>query len=196
MRRQRVVILFLAVALLFSGCASFRSGNLPAITQWPPENAVKGKSISVIVSGESSINGKEQEVNSLFIKNWSEQVTRAYQDSGLFTEVKPGLSDTDLKAEVRIIDRGEANLGLAFLTGLTLYLIPSSATDEITIKTSIKNKDGDTLGTFEKSETITMWQQLFLIFAMPGNFPLSVTKETLYDVNRATITEAHSKGSF
>jgi hypothetical protein len=152
-----LVILAVIIALLSSGCAAFRSGNFQPISQWPPENAVKGKSICIMVSGEGIVNGKEQEVNSKFIEAWRKQTVKAYKDSGLFSAVKTGLPDPDdLRAEIKIMDRGEGNIGLAFLSGLTLLVIPCNSTDEIIIKTTLKNKDGDTLSVYEKSDAVTV----------------------------------------
>jgi hypothetical protein len=187
-------VIITIIALLSSGCASFRDSNLPPVSQWPPLNAAKGKSICIIVSGESTFNGKEQEVTFKLRNFWRDQVAKAYEDSGLFSEVKTYMSDTDLKAEIKIIDHNERNIGSAILTGLTLYLMPSKGTDELIVKTTIKNKVGNTLGVYEKSERVTTWLQLFLIFAMPFNFPGPVYEETLCDLNRSTIVELHSKG--
>ena len=195
-KKYAISIMVFVLLSFFCGCASFRAGNLPPVSQWPPQPTMKGKSVSIVVSGEAILNGKEQEVSANFIEIWREPTVKAYHESGLFSEVKTGLTETDLRAEVKIVDRGKVNLGSAFLTGLTLYLIPSNGTDELVVKTTIKDGEGKTLGTFEKSETITLYQQLFLIFAMPFNFPGSVVKKTLYDLNRATIIEAHSKGCF
>jgi hypothetical protein len=195
MKNMNFFIFIITICLMsfFSGCASFRAGNLPP-SEWSPESVAQNQSIDVIVSGESIVNGKEQDPNAKCLETWNEQVLKAYNDSGLFSEVKTGIAETDLRSEVKILDRGEVNLGLAFITGLTLYLIPSKASDEITIQTKIKDREGKILGTFEKSETINTWQQLFLIFGTPFNFPGTVTKETLYDLNRAIINEAHMQG--
>lgn len=178
----------------FCSCASFRAGNLPPISQWPPAQVEKEKSISLIISGESIVNGKDTEVNSRMLSIWRDQTFAAYRESGLFSFVEVGLAENDLRAEVKILDQGSYNAGLAFLTGFTLYLIPSKASDEFIVKTTIKDEEGNTLGSFEKSENINFWQQLFLIFALPANSPISVPEETLYDLNRATIIEAHSQG--
>ena len=176
-----------------SGCASFRAGQLSPVSQWPPSPAPSKRSISVVLSGKAIVNGANQEVNSQFLSVWREQTVKAYQDSGLFSEVGGGLGSSDLRAEVQILDRGEPNQALAFLSGLTMTIIPVKATDELIVKTAFKDRDGNTLGTFEKSESVATWIQLFMVFAMPGNFPGSVVKQTLYDLNRATISEARAK---
>ncbi len=193
------LIVFLASFLLlsfFCGCASFRSGQPRQISKWPPEPTTRKKSISITVSGEASLNEKVQDVNATLIKTWSEQTVKAYRESGLFSDVKTGLTKSSLRAEVEIIDQGKANLGLAFLTGLTLYLVPSNATDEFVVKTTIKDQNGKTLGVFERTEAVTMWQQAFLIFAMPFNFPGTIVKDTIYDLNREIINQANAEGIY
>ena len=194
--KNHIGSIFVSILLLslVSGCAAYRAGNLPQISSWPPESVNDKKSISIVVSGEAILGGKHQAAPSTYIKISQEPTAKAYRNAGLFSDVKVGFAETDLRAEVKIVHQGETNLGLGFLSGLTLFLIPSKTTDEFVVKTTIKDSEGDTIGTFEKSETITMWQQLFLIFATPFNFPGSVVKETLYDLNRAIINEAHSQG--
>ena len=183
----------LAVSLPFWGCAQFREGNLPPISSWPPESRAEKKSISIIVSGEAIVNGVEHEANSNMVEKWRAQTVKAYRDSALFSEVHAGFKESDLQAQVKIVDQGEFSIGMAILTGLTLYLIPNSATDEVIVKTTFKDHEGKTLGSFTKSEALTFWQQLFLIFAMPFHSPATVTEETLYDLSRATIIEANSQ---
>ena len=175
------------------GCAAWRAGQLSPVSPWPPSPAASKPSISVALSGQAIVNGSEQEVNSRFLDIWREQALKAYQDSGLFSSVATGLGDTDLRAEVKVLDRGDANLALALLSGFTMTMIPSRTTDEFIVRTAIKDRGGNTLGTFEKQEAISTWIQLFMVFAMPGNFPGSVAKQTLYDLNRATINEARAK---
>jgi len=128
------------------------------------------------------------------LRSWRELVAKEYQRSGLFSEVVMGASDSDLKAEIEIIDSTRRNVGLAILTGLTLYLVPSIGTDELTVRTTLKDRGGNTLGTCEKSETITTWVQVLLVFATPFHHPGSVYEETLRDLNRSTIMELRSEG--
>ena len=85
-------------------------------------------------------------------------------------------------------------MAMAFLTGLTLYLIPSTAHECLSIKTTYKDKNGAVLGSSDKAECFDFWQQLFLFPAMFSNFPGSVTKEVLFDLNRNTILESRAKG--
>jgi hypothetical protein len=178
----------------FSGCAAFRSEETQPPASWPMSKGPGKQSISLLVTGEGIVNGARRDTPQRMLEIWQEAAANAYKDSGLFSEVKIGAAETDLRAEIHVLDRGEANLGLAFLSGFTMTLIPSKTEDEMTIKTTLKNKEGQELGTYEKKETISMWIQFFLIFIMPFNWPNTVTTEMLYDLNRATINLAYGAG--
>jgi hypothetical protein len=178
------------------GCAMSRAGQLPEIASWPPSGPGDARSVSLMLSGESTVNDKEHEVSAQFLKTWKESTTKAYEDSQLFASVIPEAAATDRRVEIKVMDRGTYSAGLSVLTGFTLFLIPSKSTDEVTVSTTVKDRDGAVLGTYSKTETLTMWQQLFLVFAMPVKSPSSVTKSTIYDLSRATIAEAHAAGVF
>ena len=62
--RTKIETLFILICLgfLFTGCIMYRAGNLPPVSKWPPEPKITGKTISIICSGESVVNGKEFEV--------------------------------------------------------------------------------------------------------------------------------------
>jgi hypothetical protein len=116
---------------------------------------------------------------------------RAYQDSGIFSDIKIGTADTDFRAEINIADRGEGNSVMPYVSGFTMGLIPCSASDTYTLSTTLKDRSGLTLGTIQKQETATLWIQLFLVFVMPFR---SADEDIVYDLNRATILEARGKG--
>lgn len=195
MKTKTYLNILSAFLLSFSlGCVVFRAGQLPSGSFGPPESKAS-KSISVIVSGKAIVNGKDVDVPPSFLAVWQEQTAKAYKDSGLFSDVKEGVAETDLRAEVQITDQAKASSVLAFFTALTLFIIPSYGTDELFVKTTIKDRNATKVGTFEKSETLRVWTQFFLIIAMPFNSPRSVVRGTIYDLNRVIINEAHAKGA-
>ena len=75
-----------------------------------------------------------------------------------------------------------------------MTVIPAKSQDEFTVKTTLKNKHGQDLGTFAKKDTVSIWIELFLIFLMPFNWPNTVVTELLYDLNRDTINQAFGAG--
>jgi len=193
---RNIVLLFMSVGTLylFVGCASFREGNVPRAQSSSRRKGVEGKSISVQVYGAVILNGDIYQAHPETWEDWSRYTINAYEDSAMFSTVRESGDKADLEAEVVVVDRGDPNRLFARITGLTLYIIPSKVTHEITVKTTIRDGDGNTLGAFEKSETVTLWQQLLLVFAMPFNLPESVNREAVYDLNHATIKEAHGLG--
>jgi len=190
-----IVVLIVWVSLsLLNGCAGFRSGETPPPASWPMSKGPGKQSISLIVTGEALVNGMRQDIPPQTIQYWQDAAAKAYKDSGLFSDVKIGAAETDLRAEVHVLERGEANKGMAFLSGFTLTLFPASVQEEFVIKTTMKNREGQDLGTFEKSESASVWIQFFLIFIMPFNWPNTVLSDMLYDLHRATISQAHGAG--
>lgn len=194
-RISLVLVVFLSVALL-SGCAAFRSGETKPSEPWPKSKGPGKQSISLLISGESYIGDMRQDIPQQMIEAWQTAAANAYKESGLFSEVTIGAADTDLRAEIHFLDQGEANTGMAFLSGLTLTLIPAAGKTEFTVKTTLRDKEGQELGAFEKKETLSFWIQLFLVFVMPFNSPGSVGYDVLYDLNRATLADANGAGLF
>lgn len=140
-RPFHVLVLFVSL-LSLSGCASFRSGEPLPPASWPISKEPGKYSISLLVTGEAIVNNERQDIPQHAIQMWQEAVAKAYKDSGLFSNVTIGAAETDLKAEIHILDHGEASIGMAFLSGLTLTLVPANARDEMVVTTTLKDKEG------------------------------------------------------
>lgn len=93
---------------------------------------------------------------------------------------------------MKILDRGNANLPLAFLSGLTLLLLPANAKDELTMTTVLRDKTGNELGTYTKSQQLSTWIQLFLVFATPVS--IAKSDDYIYELGLATLQEAFPAG--
>ena len=81
---------------------------------------------------------------------------RAYQDSGLFADVRPTDEETDFRAEIWIVSRENFDPNMNAISGLTLFLIPSTGTKNSTVFTELKDWNGATLSMVEKSEQTTL----------------------------------------
>lgn len=175
------------------GCAMFRGGELEDISkQWPPKKE-QTHSISVVVTGKAEFNGKPVDASPAMVNKWQDSVISTYKESGLFSDVSKGMASTDLRAEVSIKDQGKGSMAAAFLTGLTLYIIPSRAEDTFTVQTTFKNAEGKVLGTVEKRESVILWQQLFLIFGGPFTLSSNGATAVLSDIVKASLLEAQEK---
>lgn len=194
-RRWTIAVGACAVYASLAGCALFREGGPPPVETWPLAPAAAPVAASLRVTGELTVNGSPGDP-SMFLPKWREVIAEECRGSGLFASVMENDGEADRRIEVHVVDRGEGSIAMAFITGLTLYIVPSTATDEITLRTVVKDRSGATLASYEKRETSVLWQELLLIFAMPFNFPPSESKASFRLLTRSTLAEAHAAGVF
>jgi hypothetical protein len=201
-----IIVLLCACPFLQSGCAAFRTGQLEEIRSWPLLPNTDKKSIAVLVNGKVILGDALKEASQAVMKHWTEYTIKAYRESGLFssvTAVSPGETDSqgaDLRAEVDVLEKGRDSEVVSFIwgfiSGYTMTIIPANARGDYILETVIKDRNGQTLGSIKKSEGVSFWIQLFLVFLMPTHWPPTVIEQTIVDINRATIIEARSKGYF
>jgi hypothetical protein len=191
------------LSCLCTGCIwTLREGR--SISTWPLATERSETSISIAVSAYSD----ESDANPVASDLWRKQTLRAYEDSGLFREVKSaygmgtigsltwrlGPADTDMWAKVEVRSESTSNDALFALHLVTFFLLPFRDTDVITTKTTLKDGNGKTLGTFTESERLTNWAQLLLLPMAPLEQPPSVRQRVVYDLNHASLIEAHARG--
>jgi hypothetical protein len=126
------------------------------------------------------------------------QAQKAYTDSALFTHVSVTAEPADLVADIEVMEDGSKALaGISgFICGYTLGIIPGYAHVTITLNTVFRDNSGTERGNIRKSESVSLWMQLFLLAAMPFRDDLKVVeREIYYDLNRATLEEARIKAS-
>lgn len=174
-----VLVIWMSVSSL-GGCAAFRWGDTQPPASWPLSKGPGKRSISVILTGASP-----------YIEGLEESAAKAYQESGLFSDVKTRAAETDLRAEVDVSRSAKSEVGLA---QLTLFLFPIIQWNEVVIRTTLKNKEGQELGVIEKKDGYTELDGLLMIFLMPFKCPDTIDSNLLYDLNRATISQAYDTG--
>ncbi len=101
----------------------------------------------------------------------------------------------DHRAEIHVLQREEyPSIWRRLASIFTAFVVPTYVQFEIIITTTIKNRELQSLGTFEKAETVTGWLQLFLIFLTPFHGPYGVWDELMYDLTRSIISQAYEEG--
>lgn len=195
----RGAIGLVALGAMASGCATFRAGLTPSVQAWPPTAGTTRKSIAITARMESTIDMgpnhgpmpvSDGELNQLRGRVWSE-----YQDSGIFSDVKTGLEDADVRADVLLQHHGDGSMGLAILSGLTMMMVPLKTTvDDLTFITTFKDRDGNVTGTIKKTERLNTWFHAFLVFVAPFKNVIGQSNDATKDLLRATIAEARSQG--
>ena len=77
---------------------------------------------------------------------------------------------------------------------LRIEEVPTREKRTFTVATTVRDPDGTVVATLAKSETITTWIELFLIFGMSGAHPRTVIATTLSDLAQSTIVGLHERG--
>ena len=83
----------------------------------------------------------------------------------------------------------------AFITGLTLFVIPSWATSHVHIAADVKAKNSN--NSYELRDSMVMVQWLPMIFAMPfTGTPIKIEKEVGENTYRSLILKMKNNGAF
>ncbi len=200
----------LAGAVLFlNHCAMYRGKDRPVIANWPPAAPSQKPSVKLVfVEHVHYANGttvpqyvspfigeaKRKELMARDLEEMGKNVHRAFEESGLVTLVPEGSAKADYTAEVRFRSHEKFSEANAFLTGFFGFLPPTKTRLILTETATIKDAAGKELGKLEKSETLSFWMQLFLIFYSPFAWPTTVGNASLYDLGRAIVLDANAKG--
>lgn len=121
----RPSIVALGATLILSGCASFPGRVLPQVSGFP--SVSEKPSASVSLTFRQYMNG--QPIN-FGVKagesRLQDKILDRFKRSGLFSSVAVVDSNADISVLVELKDEGSGSMGMAFLTGLTLYIVPST----------------------------------------------------------------------
>lgn len=196
MRWETVTVVLMFVTL--PGCMMVREGKVKPPVPWPPQQTQEKKSIGLTVEGVPSPKGAHQMPRTEAIETIRSQAIRAYTESGLFSSVLTSDEPADLRADIAVIEDGSDGMGWSgYLSALTFTLFPGYVSENIILKTNFSTRDKKAVDSVEKKEELGFWIEFFLLFAMPfTDSPSTVAKSAHYDIHRATIQEAHSKGIF
>lgn len=148
------------------GCAAFPGKQLKKVGQFP--EVTQKQSIGINLAYKQTLNGQTSTAMALVAEaRMQKKVLERFTKSGLFSSVSPPTGKTDIELQIELIDVGEANLGLAFVTGLTMYIVPSSAKDTFKLSAKTKLSKGRSGKSFELQDSVTLHQQIALLPIMP-----------------------------
>lgn len=186
--------------VLLGSCAAWRSGDVGEVSKLPTDLVAQRKVIKTSLnlklyeyySGgqldkEKTADSREQTFQLGLV---------AFKEAALFNFVDQSSPNKEMSVEISVIRKKESNLALDILTAATLYLIPKRTNEEITVSAKFFNKKGELLGMVEKQDTVIMWHQTFMIFALPFAYPTYVRNNVLTDLCRSIILEAITEGYF
>jgi hypothetical protein len=160
-------ILLTSCLLALSGCISYSENQLSSVKQWPMAASSQPKPTAYLKVDSQYLLNDNAQAGGFNQAALEKLILQTYQESGLFSRVTTAQQTSDLYITVHVSNHERASMASAFLTGLTLYIIPSTASNELSMQTEFRDGSGELLGSVEKRETITTWMQLLLIFALP-----------------------------
>jgi hypothetical protein len=189
LRNWCLLLAVLFGSLLASGCIAFHSGNARLIDPYPP-NALQekqNKPVTVAMQTRFQVVGmittdshRQSAVDN--IEGWAEDIIN---ETGYFQyAVDKTTSDYVLVMNVR--DEGNPNLALSFLSGFTLTILPTFATDSYIITCELRDHAGKKIGERKIEQEMTTIIELLMIFGTPFASPKQVSermwRQTLKDV--------------
>ncbi|MCH4880445.1 hypothetical protein EQV97_24125 [Pseudomonas sp. TMW22090] len=181
---------FILSVILMSGCASYSMHELPPLQAWPltADAAQQKPTTFVRATAFYQANGGEgRTVAGAPAALWESAIVDAFRESGRFSRVTTDKVDSDIYAEATLYNNEQYSVVSAVVTGLTMFIIPSTAKNTFTLETVFKDKDGKELGRIRKSESVRTWMQLVLIVALPFQ---QDTREVVQTLARSTLQEA------
>jgi hypothetical protein len=156
----------LILIITLVGCATFPGKQIAKLEKFPI--ASQKPSIAISLAYKMCLNGQPSTVMAVAAEaQMQKKVLERFTKSGLYSSVTPGSGNADINLTIELTDTGEANLGMAFLTGFTLYLLPSSAKDTFKLSAITKLSKGRAGKNFVLQDSITMHQQILLLPVMP-----------------------------
>ncbi|MBN1866396.1 hypothetical protein JW916_03795 [Candidatus Sumerlaeota bacterium] len=140
---------FLALLLLFTGCAMWRSDIDPNSRRYEPARLSAGKpvekkSLLLNIGVEHWANGEsasDSDVNR--VPPFAKRATRLFRESGLFREVGTKVSHPDLELIVNVKEEERFSRVLAALCGITFLVIPAYDRVEYECTGYLKNAEGE-----------------------------------------------------
>jgi hypothetical protein len=180
--------------LALCSCIAYREEGERELLVPTPGKAPK-KSIAVLIRSEGSYRGAPRELPSYVTSQWNAAVLGGFRDSGLFSEVTPGIARAaDLQATVRIENTLYTSRGLSFLGAVSFLALPFRHRDQFQLSTTLSDRSGAVLGVLRSDADVTTWYQLLLApLALPFGRDAQIS-DTLYDLTLDTAARARRMG--
>ncbi|MEH6345572.1 MAG: hypothetical protein V7785_10840 [Bermanella sp.] len=180
------ILPLLLIAIFFSGCASFKNDNFNSVELTDQSSYENKPSVYidlelVFKDGVQEIAGNEETLG--LIKS---NLANVLNKNGLFSEYSfqnERADKMDYTLKIKVLNHG--NNGAAsvagFITGYSLFIIPTYATDNYTVTTDLL-KNGKQVSGFNESDSIRTWIGLWFIPVMSSNHPKDVSQEVIQNL--------------
>lgn len=185
---KQLFTVILGVALLaLTGCASYSNHELAPVEQWPLAAPAEAKPTAQLKVESRYLFNEQNRAGGFDQTNLENLLIQQLKDSGRFSAITSAKQHSDVYINARVTNHERGSMFSAVVTGATFFIIPGRFKNELTMEMRFKDADGKLLGKVEKSETITTWMQLLLIFAVPFN---ESADNILVQLTRSSLEEA------
>jgi len=179
--------------LLLTSCASFPRNQLPLVGSIQPlPEGTKKPTVVYSFSSGVDIFGKQEHR-----ENVRAQLEREFVDvlneSGYFASLSQGIQG-EISIQARLVNSGNPAVIIpAIITGLSLYTIPSWATDNYDVTAKVTAQDGKE-HTYQFTDSMTTVQWLPMIVVAPFKNMFNVSKEVRRNIWKNLILKMQEDG--
>ena len=190
---MRVAVLL--VVFMISGCAVYRGNNIPEVTladiAGTEEQRVSASYSSTAFGGMPSPrklpNGIQNRI--------SGELRSVLESSDFFGRISKGDESADIKMDITVTSSGSlAAIIPAVITGMSFYVIPSWATDNINVVAKVERADG-LVKEYVLDDSIKLVQWIPMAFAFPRN-NFSVVTDVRKNMYRKLLSDMRDDGFF
>ncbi|WP_460145526.1 hypothetical protein [Pseudomonas sp. S2_A02] len=164
-----LLVLLILLSSSLTGCISYSQHELAPLDQWPPAQARQDKPSAYLhVTTQQQFNGELSGGvgNAALVE---QKMLETFKESGQFKSVTTDKVDSSLYLTSTLTNNEQGNVASAWLTGFTLFVIPTTFSNTFTLETVFKDREGNVLGKIVKQESTRTWMQVLLIVGLPFN---------------------------
>lgn len=168
--RCSIGIGLIAMSML-SGCATFSGKENPEIEKLADKSSFSRKpSVSIDVkyvagSTNSTMTPVENQKATEKLKSIVQQVSTTSDFFSQFSLDPFTSKDMDYTIKMEMLNHGSEGAAAisGFITGLSLFLIPASATDHFKLTANVMDRNGTIIKTYEVNDKVTTWIGIWFV---------------------------------
>lgn len=175
-------LLLLACTLSFSGCAVFNGQNVPMTVLTPLEKSEQQKpSVAYDISAMSglvTVDKSPEHIQSII----AGEFLQTLEQSNYFGRIAKNDGQADISLSIQVKNTGTPVAMIpALITGLSLYTIPSWATDTFEVTATAKNKQGlSKQYVLTDSTTLVQWLPMVFVFPFKNFAVVPEVRKNMY----------------
>jgi hypothetical protein len=177
MKHSLIVVTVLAAGLSQLGCIAWQGGTARKIDPFPTAVMQRETPASIAIDVKFSVVALSPPPAALAKAAAGlrgKAMSVAVRSRRFVPSRMPQTADYHLTLQIR--DEGSPNIPLAYLSGLTLTVLPAWASDDYDIVATLQDRTGQVVGTYHLQQSQTVFIQLLMIFGMPFASPASASE--------------------